>query len=340
MTHQSREWLAGQQGQGYAAHSLSLAEPDMHELILHHYPTSPFAEKARLMLGFKQLSWRSVTIPPVMPKPDLTALTGGYRRTPVLQIGADIYCDTALIARRLEAEKAMPALFPEGREFAAATLAQWADSLLFLHAVALSFQPESLAVRFAKAPPEFVQAFSKDRAALFSGGSVTRIPTELAKHQWATLMARLAHQLSREDDEFLLGAAPCIADFAVAHCLWFLRATEVTSPLVDGHPRIKAWLDKVLAVGHGSFTALDGAQAVEIARAAEPAALPEAGFEDPNGFRLGQPVAIAAADYGVEPVEGELVHADAETLVLRREDPRAGLVHVHFPRFGFRIESR
>ena len=51
----------------------------MHELILHHYPTSPFAEKARLMLGFKQLSWRSVMIPPVMPKPDLTALTGVRR---------------------------------------------------------------------------------------------------------------------------------------------------------------------------------------------------------------------------------------------------------------------
>ena len=85
----------------------------MHELILHHYPTSPFAEKARLMLGFKQLSWRSVMIPPLMPKPDLTALTGGYRKTPVLQVGADIYCDTALIARRLEAEKATPALLPE-----------------------------------------------------------------------------------------------------------------------------------------------------------------------------------------------------------------------------------
>src|SRR3546814_44850 len=104
----------------------------MHELILHHYPTSPFAEKARLMLGFKQPSWRSVMIPPVMPKPDLTALTGGYRRTPVLQVGADIYCDTALIARRLEAEKTTPALFPEGQEFTAATLAQWADAVLFL----------------------------------------------------------------------------------------------------------------------------------------------------------------------------------------------------------------
>ncbi|RZI55153.1 MAG: glutathione S-transferase family protein, partial [Pseudomonas sp.] len=72
----------------------------MSELILHHYPTSLFAEKARLMLGFKGLSWRSVNIPSIMPKPDLMPLTGGYRKTPVLQVGADIYCDTALIARR------------------------------------------------------------------------------------------------------------------------------------------------------------------------------------------------------------------------------------------------
>ena len=89
----------------------------MHELILHNYDASPFAEKIRLIMGFKQLSWRWVNIPRIMPKPDLTALTGGYRKTPVLQVGADIYCDTALIARRLEAEKATPALFPEGLEF-------------------------------------------------------------------------------------------------------------------------------------------------------------------------------------------------------------------------------
>ena len=110
----------------------------MSELILHHYDASPFAMKARLMLGYKQLSWRSVDIPRIMPKPDLMALTGGYRKTPVLQVGADIYCDTALIARRLEAEKATPALFPEGQEFIVASFAQWVDSVIFQHAVALA----------------------------------------------------------------------------------------------------------------------------------------------------------------------------------------------------------
>ncbi|MEK1907329.1 MAG: glutathione S-transferase family protein [Pseudomonas sp.] len=310
----------------------------MHELILHHYPTSPFAEKARLLLGFKQLSWRSVMISPVMPKPDLVALTGGYRKTPVLQVGADIYCDTALIARRLEAEKSTPALFPEGQEFVAASFAQWVDSVVFQHAVSLVFQPESIAVRFAKLPPEAIKAFIADRSGLFSGGTATRVPTEIAKHNWPSLMARLEQQLSREDGDFLFGE-PSIADFALAHPLWFLKATPVTAPLVDDYPTVSAWLGRVLGFGHGAASALTAEEAIEIARAATPAALPDEQFVEPNGFQAGQRVKIAATDYGVDPVEGELLFAGREELILRREDARAGVVHVHFPRLGFRIEA-
>lgn len=310
----------------------------MSELILHHYPTSPFAEKARLLLGFKGLSWRSVNIPPMMPKPDLTALTGGYRKTPVLQIGADIYCDTALIARRLEQEKATPALFPEGREMIAASFAAWADSVVFQHGVSLVFQPESMAVRFAKLSPEAVKAFIADRAGLFNGGTATRLAAEQARHQWPTIMARLEQQLQREDGDFLLGQ-PSIADFAMAHPLWFLKGTPVTSALVDAYPAVSAWLARVLAFGHGASSAMSSEEALEVARNATPAALPDEPFDESNGFAKGQQVTIAATDYGVDPVAGELLFAGREELILRREDERGGVVHVHFPRFGFRIEA-
>ncbi|SEC27029.1 glutathione S-transferase family protein [Pseudomonas anguilliseptica] len=310
----------------------------MHELILHHYDASPFAEKARLMLGFKQLSWRSVDIPRIMPKPDLMALTGGYRKTPVLQVGADIYCDTALIARRLDAEKATPALFPEGQEFVAASFAQWVDSQIFQHAVSLVFQPESVAVRFGMLPPEAVKAFVADRAGLFSGGSATRLPVEVAKHNWPSLMARVEQQLAREEGDYLFGE-PSIADFSLAHCLWFLKGTPVTAPLVDAYPNVSAWLGRVLGFGHGASSALSAEDAIAIARAATPAALPDEQFAEPNGFTVGQRVQIAATDYGVDSVEGELVFAGVEELILRREDPRAGTVHVHFPRLGFAIQA-
>ena len=103
----------------------------MSDLILHHYPSSPFAEKIRLVLGYKNLAWKSVVIPQIMPKPDVQALTGGYRKTPILQIGADIYCDTSLICDVLEHLAPTPSLYPEPGKGLARTLAQWADSTLF-----------------------------------------------------------------------------------------------------------------------------------------------------------------------------------------------------------------
>ena len=85
----------------------------MAEIILHHYATSAFSERVRLALGLKALSYGSVTIPAAMPKPDLLPLTGGYRRTPVLQIGADVYCDTNLILPTLERIAGGPTLYPQ-----------------------------------------------------------------------------------------------------------------------------------------------------------------------------------------------------------------------------------
>lgn len=308
----------------------------MSDLILHHYAASPFAQKARLLLGFKGLSWHSVHVPPMMPKPDLTALSGGYRKTPVLQVGADVYCDTALIARRLEQEKSIPALFPLGQEMVVSAFAAWADSVVFQHAVSLVFQPESAAVRFAKMPPDMLKAFVADRAALFSGGSATRIPAEQAVLQWPVIMGRLEKQLQHEQGDYLFGE-PSIADFALAHSLWFLKATPVTAPLVDAYPAVAAWLQRVLDFGQGTPIEITAEQALAIAKGVEPVALPE--FDSAFGFSKGQRVTVAATDYGVDPVAGELVHIGAEELVVRREDPRTGVVHVHFPRIGFRIEA-
>ncbi len=114
----------------------------------------------------------------------------------------------------------------------------------------------------------------------------------------------------------------------------------MTAPLVDAYPDVAAWLGKVLAVGHGSLSELSPEEAVSIARDATPADLPDEPFSEPNGFEAGQAVTISAVDYGTDPVEGELVFAGVEELILRREDERAGVVHVHFPRIGYRIDAR
>jgi glutathione S-transferase len=310
----------------------------MSDLILHHYPQSPFAEKVRLMLGFKGLAWKTVMIPPAMPKPDLTALTGGYRRTPVMQVGADIYCDTALIARLLEETKATPALFPEGREAASSALAQFADQVLFQHAVAINFQPHGLAARFAGAPEAMVKGFMADRQKLFQGGSASRLEAPVALSQWPTLLGRLETQLKR-DGEYLLGSQACIADFAYYHPLWFVASNAAVADVLDGYPAVSDWMSRIADFGHGSQTDLDSTAALQIAREATPRTYTASDFVSPEGLQVGQAVQVNAVDYGTDPVTGELVYEDAEEIVIARDDERAGQVQVHFPRFGFRIQA-
>ena len=308
----------------------------MNELILHHYPQSPFAEKARLMLGLKGLSWQSVLIPPVMPKPDLLALTGGYRRTPVLQVGADIYCDTALIAHRLEREKAVPALFPEGQEAIAAALAQYGDQVLFQHAVALNFQPHALTARFAELPEQVMQGFLADRKALFAGGSATGVKAEDALAQWPVMMSRLETQLER-NGEFLLGEEPCIADLAWYTPLWFVASNAAVSTLLEDYPALRAWMARIHDVGCGASVHMAAKEAIRIAHEATPEVLPEQGFVSTEGLTLGAAVTVSPVDYGCDPVAGKLVHEQMDEIVVAREDERAGLLHVHFPRVGYRI---
>ncbi|PUE55050.1 glutathione S-transferase family protein [Limnohabitans parvus] len=308
----------------------------MSDLILHHYPTSPFAEKVRLILGHKQLAWTSVFIPMIMPKPDLTALTGGYRKTPVLQIGADIYCDTALICDVLEHLVPTPTIYPEAVKGAARIVAQWADGALFTAAMAYNFQPAGVAQVFAGAPESAVKAFVADRAAMRSGGA--RMASADAAATYKSYLRRIASMLHGQD--FLFGAQPCVADFAAYHPLWFTQErTPALAGILDATPEVKTWMARMKAIGHGTPGKCSAEEALQLARSATPAPVQGEVFQDEHGIALGSQVVIAADNFGLEPTEGELVAATRTRYTLRRTDERAGTVHVHFPRVGFTLKK-
>ena len=303
-------------------------------LILHHYGGSPFAEKARLMLGYKGLAWKSVQIPVIMPKPDLTALTGGYRRTPVLQIGADIYCDTSLIARVLERLAPQPTLFPAAAPLAP-LLAQWIDFTLFWAVIVHTMQPAGMANIFQGVPPEVVKAFGADRAP-FSAGLRRPTPGDATATLHNAFDAFEA-QLS-DGRRCLFGELPCIADFSLAHNGWYVRrgGAEVAQ-VIESRPLLNAWLDRMLAIGHGSAERLKSTDALNAA--AQAAGRAPASVMPDLGFDAGQSVTVAANDYGMDTVAGTLVGLDYNEVVLSRHDDRAGQVHVHFPRRGFQIKK-
>jgi glutathione S-transferase len=305
------------------------------DIILHHYPLSPFAEKIRTILGFKQLRWNSVIIPLIMPKPDLTALTGGYRRTPVLQIGADIYCDTALIADVLERIAPAPSLYPAPVAGMARILAQWADSTLFWTAITYAFQPAGRASLLCGMSPEEMKAFGADRAAM--RGAMPRMAAAEATASLADYIWRLDNMLA-DGSPYLLGTQPTIADFSVYHPLWFVRKATALAGILDAAPKLSAWLDRMEAIGHHRFDSMDAGQALQAARFGAPSNCKDLPFSDTHGIALGERVIITPTDYALDPVEGELVAATANEFALRRSDERAGSVHVHFPRVGFQLK--
>lgn len=307
------------------------------DLILHHYPISPFAEKARLMLGLKGLAWRSVHVPSVMPKPDVQALTGGYRRTPFLQVGADIYCDTALIGDVLEQRQPEPALYPDALKGAARIVAQWADSTLFNTSMACNFSAKGAASFFQAQGmgPDDAKAFGADRGAM-RGGAPRMYPGD-ATAAYKSYLRRIAHMLGEQ--AYLFGAAPCLADLSVYHPLWFTRAIPAVAPMLDATPNVLAWMDRIAAIGHGTATPLSSADAIAVAAANEPLPVSTEVFQDEHGIALGSAVTVTAESFGLEPTPGELVAATRTHYTLRRTDDRAGTVHVHFPRVGFVLKK-
>jgi hypothetical protein len=74
-----------------------------------------------------------------MPKPQLLPLTGGYRRIPVLQLGADVYCDSQLIVRVLERLHPKPTIYPGGSEGVCHALSLWADRIFFFTTTVILF---------------------------------------------------------------------------------------------------------------------------------------------------------------------------------------------------------
>jgi glutathione S-transferase len=307
---------------------------DARDLILHHYPTSPFSEKVRLVLGLKKMRWQSVFVPAIMPKPDVVALTGGYRRTPFMQIGADIYCDSALMCRVIDRLVPPPPLYPGESAGIAEIVAQWADSSLFWTAVPYTMQPAGIAHLFAGAPVEALRAFGADRAAM--SPNLRRAPLADAAAALSAFFVRLEAMLGG-GRSFLLGSAPSIADFAAFHPIWFMRLAPPVAAAFADFQQVAAWYERVSAFGHGEATRLSSGEALAIAAKATTHAPTQVAAG--QGFAAGDAVTVTPGDYAHDEVAGTVVGLDRDEVVIARSDARAGMLHVHFPRIGFHIKA-
>ncbi len=307
------------------------------EIIFHNYPQSPVAEKVRVVFGIKGITWRNVEIPRLAPKPLLTPLTGGYRRTPVLQIGADIYCDSQCIIRELERRHPKPSLMPTAEAGLMWCLSRWTDGALFDLAVKLVL---------GAAGDDLPKDFAEDRGRLYLGEDWAD-GLKLANTQLPHLVAQMRAPLSWLEDQlkdgraFLLGSAPAAIDAQMYYVVWFVRGRWGGGPaFLSEYPNLVRWEGNVRALGHGISSSMRAEDA--LARAKSSQSIAESGVapHDPQGLKVGASVTVQPdVDGGEQPVEGMLRFADAETITLEHTAEEVGDVCVHFPRAGYRVEQ-
>lgn len=299
----------------------------MSDIVLHHYPESPYAEKIRALLGYKQLIWRSVIVPRIAPKPDLVTLTAGYRKVPVLQVGADVFCDTRLIASELHRLAPSPA----------STNGGWAD--VVEHWVDLNLFGKAVAYTFGKNVDHLPDEFLADRAAL-RGAPLDRDKLKrgvpLAEQELASAVAWVETGLAAQP--FVHGDAPGAADFTLYSTLWFARNGRFD---FMRFPATSAWMERMKYFGHGERIDIQAEDAIALAAGHEPAPLSyQSVSPDVSGLALGQCVSVVPELLGHgTAVEGELVGINAERLTLEHHHERVGRVRVHFPRVGYRVRE-
>ena len=302
----------------------------MNDIILHHYDASPFTQKALRMLGLKGLAWRSVETPMMLPKPDLVCLTGGYRGTPVMQIGADIYIDTQCIARELERRFPEPTFFPGHDPGLAYAMVKWSDQ----------FFEAGLIMALAILGPGWDQAFVEDRKAIIRDIDFDNVDRDV-EHAMAQLRASAALLDAQLADgrPFLTGEHPGLADIQAFGVPWFTRAAmPVTEKLLGGFSNLPAWEARLAELGEGQRGPVTAAQAHDEARNAKPDLSTEADPDDPQDLQVGSRVRVEPDDFlSRGPAEGEVLRVSALEIAVRRRTDAFGDLVVHFPRLGYRV---
>jgi glutathione S-transferase len=304
----------------------------MSDPILHHYSSSPYGEVIRTALGLKGVAWQSVEQPVMMPRPFLTPLTGGYRRIPVLQFGADIFCDTQAILRELDRRYPQAALVRPGEESVAWMARGYSERVWFQITVGIVF---------AAIGDHVPEAFKADRKALFGRDldvDAMKAASPMLQDQWRAI-AQWADAALSHGGPFLSGPRAGMTDLTVWLNVWFLRNSSFPNftALTEDLPALRAWADRMSGIGHGSSSPLTPDVALSIAATAQPEPARANLAVEAQGLCPGRTVSVCADDYGRDPITGVIHAIDPQSISLWRETLEAGAVVTHFPRAGFTV---
>ena len=311
-------------------------EKRMNSIILHQYSESPFSEKVRSLLGYKRVSYKKVEIPTIMPRPNTIPLTGGYRKTPVMQIGAEVYCDTSIICRVIDNLYPEQTIYPDKHIATINSVSHWTDTFFFKVCVAIAFQPRAAATNPLFEDESAMLAFMADRAEFSKGSEELSMLFEEAEPFFVAHLDHLERQLASAGP-FLFGNSPTIADFSTYHNIWFIYSREILRDYFLPFEHLINWYQKMVSFTDGQPENLSGETALLVAKNSDPEEMVDAVLLD--NLKARQLVSVMPTDYGFQPVTGELLGASMDEIKISRDDDKVGRIVVHFPRLGFQIST-
>ena len=298
-------------------------------LILHHYDISPFSQKAQKMMGLKGLAWQSVEMPMIAPKPDVEQLTGGYRGTPVLQIGADVFIDNWMIARAIDQFAADGPLINARGALVDAALYAWGERLFtpLLHSALATYKSR------------WDADFLADRKQVFPDVDFDTL--EMAdpdrRSQVSAYLGAVQAQLER-GGSFLGGTQADSGDIHAWGMVWMIySALPDLVPFVEALPELVAWYQRVEVLGIGVREDVTIEVAWDAIRSGYTQRLPDTLAEEPLSEWLGQAVHVSAGSADRGSVAGRLLAVDHEQVVLAVEPLPGFEAQVWFPRFGYHL---
>ncbi len=304
--------------------------------IFHHYPQSPIAEKIRMTFGIMALEWHSVQIPRIPPKPLLMPLTGGYRRTPVLQIGADIFCDSQSIAFQLSKLKTNKVAYLSSDRALELILGSFGENILFNLTVRIV-----LTTSMGIAPDDFIQ----DRGSLYfePGWTVEEMQTSLpgVLLQLQSALELVNHHLASHGP-YMNGKNPSYADAVIQHCVWFLCGRwDGGESFIAPFKALIKHRELITQIGHGSYIECAPEEALKIAKHHISTAPKGINCAYAGKLKIGESVVIRPNGKTSDPdVTGVLRYLDQNIIILDYEHEDVGLVSIHFPILGYQLSAR
>ena len=292
--------------------------------ILYHYPMSPYSEKLRVAMGASGISWQSVVVPEQPPRALLDTLIGGYRRIPVLQVGARFYCDTRLAFEALHSGDSSASHLDDSDE----AFREWAESEIFFAVFSVCSLSQQLRFLYQQVGLAGAIRFVRDRVRMMKNATITPLGRKSAAVQINRYVADLEKRLTSAP--FLSGDSPGYLDFCCYHPLWMICHLD-NAASSRWPPSVTAWIGRIRALGDcvGAGVSLEGIlESISCDQTQ-----PQEAVAEP--YSPGDRVSVAPTDYARDETVGELLVLDRERIVISRVLDSGLSIYLHFPRDGF-----